>query len=72
MATEHTRNLFLEVQNLSRAELVDLLAHVQHALQDGDPGTGANVSQLRGLGKAIWSDVDVDDYVRREREVWDG
>jgi hypothetical protein len=27
--------------------------------------------ELEGLGAEIWSGVDVEDYVRRERESWD-
>ncbi len=26
--------------------------------------------ELEGLGEALWSKVDVDDYVRRERDSW--
>ena len=25
---------------------------------------------LKGLGKEIWKDIDVDDYVKEERNLW--
>ena len=25
---------------------------------------------LKGLGKEIWKDVDVEDYIKKERESW--
>jgi len=28
--------------------------------------------ELRGLGKDIWQDVDVDEYLRQERLSWSG
>lgn len=28
--------------------------------------------RLRGLHREIWDGVDVDEYVRREREAWEG
>ena len=29
------------------------------------------LSELRGLGKEIWEDVDAQDYVNQMREEWD-
>lgn len=26
---------------------------------------------LRGLGKHLWEDIDVAEYIRRERDAWD-
>lgn len=31
-----------------------------------------DIRELRGLGKEIWSEVDVDEYIRKERESWNG
>jgi hypothetical protein len=31
-----------------------------------------SVLELRGLGKTLWNGVDAQDYVRRERESWNG
>lgn len=28
--------------------------------------------ELRGLGKNVWRDLDVDEYLRRERSSWGG
>lgn len=28
--------------------------------------------ELKGLGKAIWEGLDVDEYLRRERSSWGG
>ena len=28
--------------------------------------------ELRGLGKSVWQDIDVDEYLRRERSSWGG
>ncbi len=25
---------------------------------------------LKGLGKEIWKDVDIEEYIKRERESW--
>lgn len=31
-----------------------------------------NLTELEGLGAEIWKDVDVEEYINRERDSWDG
>ncbi len=35
-------------------------------------GEKRSVLELRGLGKETWQDVDVQEYVERERASWSG
>ena len=28
------------------------------------------ITQLRGLGKEIWKNIDVEDFIKKEREKW--
>jgi len=37
-----------------------------------DHGPRRSLLELRGLGKDIWLEVDVADYLNRERSSWDG
>ena len=29
-----------------------------------------SLKNLKGLGKEIWKDIDVEDYIKKERECW--
>jgi AbrB family looped-hinge helix DNA binding protein len=29
-----------------------------------------SLRDLKGLGKEIWKDIDVEDYIKKERESW--
>jgi AbrB family looped-hinge helix DNA binding protein len=29
-----------------------------------------SLKNLKGLGKEIWKDIDVEEYIRKERESW--
>jgi hypothetical protein len=29
-----------------------------------------SLKNLKGLGKEIWEDIDVDEYIKKERESW--
>lgn len=31
----------------------------------------SSVKELRGLGKKVWEDIDVEQYVKRERDSWE-
>ncbi len=31
-----------------------------------------DIKELKGLGKEIWREIDIDEYIRKERETWDG
>ena len=31
-----------------------------------------SIMELKGLGKEIWKDVDVEKYINEERNSWDG
>ena len=58
-------------EELSKAEqqkLAEVLA--QTAAQNG--GQQRSITELKGLGKEIWKDVDADEYVAKERDSWDG
>ncbi|HVA88317.1 MAG TPA: hypothetical protein VNL71_00600 [Chloroflexota bacterium] len=49
--------------------LEDLAALVRRGLT---PPIRHVITELRGLGKAVWQDVDAQDYVNQERASWDG
>jgi hypothetical protein len=46
-------------------EVIHLL---EHATQQASP---LSILELRGLGKALWENVNITDHVRAERESWD-
>jgi hypothetical protein len=54
-----SRRLSLE----DRRALVDAL---RGELEEGN----GDIAELEGLGEEVWRDIDVDDYVRQERDAW--
>ena len=60
-----------QAQTLSpqeRKELVKLLVDSIEVRQAGPP---RRLSELRGLGKDIWQDIDAQAYVNQLRSEWD-
>ncbi len=35
-------------------------------------GSQRSILELKGLGREIWQDIDVDKYIQEERASWDG
>lgn len=60
--------LAIALRQLDDATLQSLLAEVK----EKQPAKERSILELRGLGKEIWQDIDVDEYIRKERDSWDG
>ena len=57
-----------ELSQDEQQKLSEILS--QHAGRKN--GGTHQITDLRGLGKEIWKDVDADEYVAGERDSWDG
>lgn len=60
---EQVKALTLEEQQELKQLLLDLL--------DDPPVKKRKLSELRGLGKDIWQDIDAQTYVNQLRDEWD-
>jgi hypothetical protein len=73
MSTTVYDRVLHQVQHLEPADQLRLLEELaalvrrQAALQ-----TRRSILELRGLGKEIWKDIDVQKYVEQERASWNG
>ncbi len=72
MASDLSQHILSQVQKLSREEQRELAAEIKRRLSTPAPPTKRrSLLELRGLGKEIWSGVDVREYLRKERDSWD-
>jgi hypothetical protein len=62
-----------KAQALDVAEQLRLLEAIATTLQEKLATTAVHhVTELRGLGKEIWTGIDAQAYVARERAAWNG
>ncbi|HOT91166.1 MAG TPA: hypothetical protein PLJ78_17720 [Anaerolineae bacterium] len=60
-------------KGLGREEQLQLLeALTQWLRHTPKTQTSHSILELRGLGKDIWQNMDVDAYINQERDSWDG
>ena len=71
MATNSYQEALRQVQSLSLADQKRLLMEVTEQLET-TPEPTTSILELQGLGKEIWRDLDVEEYLNRERASWDG
>lgn len=72
MATSRIEAILREIRDLSREQQLVIATQLQNELRGSAGGGRRSLMELRGLGKEIWEDIDVAEYVRQERQSWDG
>lgn len=56
---------------LSEKLMQQLREILENAEQVATSPKGTKLSDFAGVGKELWQTIDVDEYVRQERESWD-
>jgi hypothetical protein len=73
MATTDYYEVLKRMHRLTPAEQQRLLEELASLVQRKVlPQPRRSVLDLQGLGKDIWSDIDAQEYVDKERTVWNG
>lgn len=61
-----------EISHLSSIEKEILYSNLEIEMKkNSQSGHNLDILELRGLGKEIWQGIDAQEYVNKERELWD-
>ena len=72
MTTTDYYKVLNRVYRLTSAERLRLLEDLASVVHRTVPTQPRSVLDLQGLGKEIWSDIDAQEYVDKERTTWNG
>lgn len=73
MPDERYESAKRSVQALGPADQLRLIAELAASLRaEVEREPRRSLLELQGLGKSIWQGVDVEEYLRRERALWNG
>ena len=70
IATKKLTRLTKEIDGLNPTQRLSILSHIVTSIKREVPQTSTNLTALQGLGKELWTDVDVENYVSNERNSW--
>lgn len=59
-----------QIRPLPVADRLQLIARIAEDLASGAPSTKRRITELCGLGKEIWQDVDAQQYIDNLRSEW--
>lgn len=62
--------IFREVDTLNRVDQLYLLSYLAKMLAKSEDKT-YNLTNLKGLGKGLWTKDGIDNFISKERESWD-
>lgn len=63
--------LVKQIASLSNEELAELRKRIPELLDKRPPKeAGHDIMELEGLGKEFWRSIDVDEYLKQERDSW--
>jgi len=71
---EHLCREIIQMEVSSRIRAIEL---IQHSLDQPTPDTNptpqkrGRLSELEGIGKGTWAGIDIDQFIREERDSWD-
>lgn len=67
-------DMLREIQALPVRDRKALIRLIVDSLPDDDAASAEgkrSITELRGLGKEIWQDIDVHEYIEQLRSEWD-
>lgn len=60
-----------QIRPLPVADRLQLISRIVEDLIDNAPTTKRRITELRGLGKEVWRDIDAQTYVDDLRTEWE-
>jgi hypothetical protein len=65
-------NIIHEIETLDYSGKINIMSKIIAMLKHSTTKqTSTKITRMKGLGKKVWQDVDVDNYIANERESWD-
>jgi len=65
------RAIFREIDLLNYTDKLHLLSYITDNLIKSNTKIKHQLSELKGLGKEIWQNKNIDNYIKNERESWE-
>ncbi len=64
-------NIIQKIEELDYISKIDVMSRIISMLkktQNASPSR--SLTEIKGLGKEVWQDINVESYISKEREAW--
>ena len=68
-------NIIHEIESLDYISKINVMSKIISMLKKTQAkstpaSTSTNITKIKGLGKEVWQDVNIENYISKEREAW--
>ena len=71
-STININNIIQEIEALDYTNKINVMSKIISMLKHSQKETtSTSITKIKGLGKEIWQDVNIETYINKEREAWD-
>ena len=70
--TININNIIQEIEALDYTNKINVMSKIISMLKHSQKeATSSSLTKIKGLGKEVWQDVNIETYITKEREAWD-
>jgi hypothetical protein len=69
--TTDIHQILKDIDNLNYTDKLNILSHIVIMLKKTNVKPSVCLADLKGLGKDLWKNRDIDAYLAKERDSWD-
>jgi hypothetical protein len=69
--TNNINQILSQIEGLSYDEKVEVMDRIIHSFKKRNLTARQGLTSLKGLGKNLWENINVDEYIDSQRKTWD-
>ena len=70
--TININNIIQEIEALDYNGKINVMSKIVAMLKHSTKeNNSTNITNIKGLGKEVWQNVNIENYISKEREAWD-
>jgi hypothetical protein len=69
--TNHINQILSQIEGLSYDEKVEVMDRIIHSFKKQKLTARQGLNSLKGLGKDLWKNINVNEYIDSQRKTWD-
>ncbi|MDR1103456.1 MAG: hypothetical protein LBL42_06825 [Tannerella sp.] len=70
-SSTRVRRIMKDIDRLNDMDRQDVLSRIVLMLKKTNVKNRSHLTDLKGLGKELWTNRDIDAYIANERDAWD-